>query len=1181
MTISPIEALNISPEVADRLRERRPGYEEIAALLVEFDEISRSKKSADLSPEDVAQMFVSPTLEALGWNPSVVEEPPFWNSQNQIFPMIIDYRSLRVVVGVYASSSLNDEHGIVANLMDWASDVGGENALLTNFNEFQFLKFGYKRNSQDQDLLGTETIIETRRKLNIHDYLTNESSEFDILAAEQFYRLSSLGLTQSTSAVTQDRQAQQKNVEDLMALLQLKTPFSSAFQNPATLIEFAKKAQFLTYQQGSFIFEQGEQGKKFFFVIKGQLRASDMSTTPPRLLWNFGRGTLVGTQDIMGRDTVTPTIEVISSEAEVAFFNENDFNWLLDVNSVFKDFFENLDIEHQSSNRDSDESLKTTREIPPPDLIAPYGEPDGPRRRYATVMPGIAFQTEGLPRRTITALVLDRDSQKPYLLLAGGDIPAGTEIIQPALDSGDLIGEVERRLFDSAIGLGALASLEGERSFLSLLPSSRPIAGVTQPAENLAVCKFGGGSGYTTGRITALNSRVTLTDDSRRNILLPNAFTVSGDPPFSERGDVGAPVLAIDSNELVGVVVGYNDSGAICLPIQPILNALNVELVSEPVLFFREQTPSHDLSAANDRIFGRDRLGFSHYVSAFVSLINDKNTKPPLTIGIYGAWGTGKSFLMHKIACALKPQDCPGEIDESPPAALSLVGKTVLVEFEAWDYNGSDKLWAGLVERIFSALERELGWYWQLKFNFWRNLKRQWQQARQKVLPYVLISLALALVVVWLLLEPANRAAIATGGVITFLLLFVPQLIKLFSTSASQRVIDMFAAQDYKADIGFMGRIKADLRDFADNLTNATKVIVFIDDLDRCDPKKAVEVLEAVKLLLELDRFIVFLAIDARIITQAVEEYYGKVLTEAEITGYEYLDKIVQIPFSIPEPRPAELRNYLGSLMGLSEAQVQALEPEIVPPAPEFVGRRVTSPPPAVSVPASGDGPSGEATVSPPAAASPPADEAKQPPPRPTPPAEPTESEARPVTPTPPPFDTIEVPFTPDEQKAFLRLYPHLDPNPRRLKRLVNIYRLVRVLLRSQSNGQVTDFVTTPAGQSHVLAWLVLCEQWPYASHMMLEEIDQQFKAAQTDADARLALEQKTIGSIYPVAQQRIAAENNEALQKLDLKYERLEAFFNQHLAGFSLADLRRLRPFTINFNPALSAEVRLTLAHH
>ena len=114
--------------------------------------------------------------------------------------------------------------------------------------------------------------------------------------------------------------------------------------------------------------------------------------------------------------------------------------------------------------------------------------------------------------------------------------------------------------------------------------------------------------------------------------------------------------------------------------------------------------------------------------------------------------------------------------------------------------------------------------------------------------------------------------AIATGGIITFLLLLIPQLIKLFSTSASQRVVDMFATQDYKDDIGFMGRIKSDLKDFADRLPAKTKIIVFIDDLDRCDPRKAVEVLEAIKLLLELEQFIVFLALDARIITQAVEE---------------------------------------------------------------------------------------------------------------------------------------------------------------------------------------------------------------------------------------------------------------------------------------------------------------------
>lgn len=1035
MAVSPIETLNIPPDVAERLRERRPGYDEIAALLVEFKEIAGSKKAFDLSADDVAHMFVRPALKALGWDIHPVEESPFRYFHDEMSALLAEVRGLQVVVGARPIGLLSSERNMDTDLMEWAQRVGTDYGLLTNFGDNRIWRFS-------DELTLSRPVLE----VEIQDYLADERRDCDLLAAEHFF-------------------------------------------------------------------------------------------------------------DFVRSDESSPNIA-------------------------------------KQMAQEAPETLKTTDDeaepdIPLPELVTPYSEPDGPHQHFDPVIPGIAFQSQGTPRRTITAIVRDRENQKPHLLLAGGDLPAGAEIIQPQLDDGDSIGTVEKRLAGGEGEQGALAKLAGERSFLSMLPHNRPIAGVARPAENLPVCKFGGGTGYTCGDISQTQMHVTLTDDSGRDVLLNNAFMVAGQP-FSGRGDVGAPVLTRDTHELIGVIVGYNEDGTVCLPIRPILEALDVDLVTEPVRYLRKHAASRDLFATNDLIYGEDRLGFSHYVKAFVSLITDKNTQPPLTIGIYGAWGTGKSFLMNKIACILRPDLCPDEeVPAGEPVVVAGKFKPLVVRFEAWDYNGSDKLWAGLVEQIFGALEKELGWYWQLKFNFGRNLVRQWRRIENRLLPYVLISIALAgLVVYFLLQNETARNAIAAGGatgILTFFVLLIPQLINLLSTSASQRVLDMFAAEDYKQDIGFMGRIRTDLKDFADHLPDNAKVVIFIDDLDRCDPKKAVEVLEATKLLLELKQFIVFLAIDARIITQAVEEHYGKVLTEAEITGYEYLDKIVQIPFSIPEPRPADVRNYLGSLMGLSAEQVVALETQISSPEPEpeFVAESAAEAETTEHGPEAADESEIEDRDRLPSEEKAP-DEAEKPPEKET--RTGAEVEA-PLPDTPPSlteqaFDTIEVAFTPDEQKAFLRFQPHLDPNPRRLKRLVNIYRLVRVLLRSQNRPDLARFVDETQYQHHVLAWLVLCEQWPYAAHIMLEVIDHQLNEADTEAAARRTLTRQTIATIYPTAKQRIAEDDNEALQKLDLKYEQLELFIKQHLADFSLADLRRLRPFTINFNPALSAEVRLTLAH-
>jgi hypothetical protein len=104
------------------------------------------------------------------------------------------------------------------------------------------------------------------------------------------------------------------------------------------------------------------------------------------------------------------------------------------------------------------------------------------------------------------------------------------------------------------------------------------------------------------------------------------------------------------------------------------------------------------------------------------------------------------------------------------------------------------------------------------------------------------------------------------------------------------------------------------------------------------------------------------------------------------------------------------------------------------------------------------------------------------------------------------------------------------------------------------------------------MAWLILCEQWPYAAHMLLEEFDLQ----SPKLSGRLS--DIPIAALYEAAKRRIALEDNKALKKLDLKHDLLESFITAHLGKFTLEDLRRLRPFTVNFNPALS-EVRLTLS--
>lgn len=84
------------------------------------------------------------------------------------------------------------------------------------------------------------------------------------------------------------------------------------------------------------------------------------------------------------------------------------------------------------------------------------------------------------------------------------------------------------------------------------------------------------------------------------------------------------------------------------------------------------------------------------------------------------------------------------------------------------------------------------------------------------------------------------------------------------------------------------------------------RLIIFVDDLDRCLPEHAVAVLEAIKLFLTVPRTMFVLGMDREVIKRGIEGHYGDVLSNAPaadgipLTGDQYLQKVIQLPFYIP-----------------------------------------------------------------------------------------------------------------------------------------------------------------------------------------------------------------------------------------------------------------------------------------
>ena len=315
-----------------------------------------------------------------------------------------------------------------------------------------------------------------------------------------------------------------------------------------------------------------------------------------------------------------------------------------------------------------------------------------------------------------------------------------------------------------------------------------------------------------------------------------------------------------------------------------------------------------------------DRLDFERYAKTFVQIVLDERTRPPLTIGISGAWGSGKSFLLHRIEQGLeKASAIP-----YPKRRWYQIHPTEdqrrvhVVRFNAWDYNASEAIWPGLVRGILDKLEASTNSAQRSLVRVRRNLNRDIGSVRGKLWPWLILLISTLLAVI-----------IITQGNPTLLLASVSVLGVGGSYAIFKMVVDLPVAQwieslftrnrSYGSAIGYMEEIRSDFKELKKQLPADTKVVVIIDDLDRCKADKIVDTLEAVKLLLNFDIFIVFLAVDSNVIARAVETRYKEILAEAGRSGYLFLDKIVQIPFRIPESDPATMDHYLFSLLAAAD----------------------------------------------------------------------------------------------------------------------------------------------------------------------------------------------------------------------------------------------------------------------
>lgn len=130
-------------------------------------------------------------------------------------------------------------------------------------------------------------------------------------------------------------------------------------------------------------------------------------------------------------------------------------------------------------------------------------------------------------------------------------------------------------------------------------------------------------------------------------------------------------------------------------------------------------------------------------------------------------------------------------------------------------------------------------------------------------------------------------------------------------------------------------------------INKTLKIVIIIDDLDRCFPDSAIKLLEGIKLALAQPGFIFILGVARNIIEGYLEHRYKDEFGLENFQGSSYLDKIVQLPFYLPSHRD-RMQNFLLSLIpqmaGLEELKGMNLEKyfQLLAPHPGITHARLS-----------------------------------------------------------------------------------------------------------------------------------------------------------------------------------------------------------------------------------------------
>lgn len=323
------------------------------------------------------------------------------------------------------------------------------------------------------------------------------------------------------------------------------------------------------------------------------------------------------------------------------------------------------------------------------------------------------------------------------------------------------------------------------------------------------------------------------------------------------------------------------------------------------------------------------RFSINDVASCFINqldkIADSKSENIPM-IGVFAPWGRGKSYFLNLIFQQLESR--------KEKWYHSFFGRNTtknykIIKFNAWKYQDTPAIWAYLYETIY----HQTSW-WQ----------KCWLYIKKNVLSYKFLLLALLISFSWLIGYLLNKytsildavsnlkAIGGIGTIVTVVFSFVLTL-KDNPISALKIIQKYTRRKSYNDCLGIQNAIESDLEDLLGVLQfKKDRVLLCVDDIDRCSTEKMVNIVDSLRTVLEndiiRDRLIVICSIDIEKLMHGYRSMYKDFISESEEVIREQIDKVFIFSLGLAKLDPIQLDEYLRKLLEINDSDSSTMAKE-------------------------------------------------------------------------------------------------------------------------------------------------------------------------------------------------------------------------------------------------------------